>query len=212
MDDKMKILLDKINIDENSYQYFNDAQITKIKINSKNDSWCIFINKKDLLPKEIYEELETKKYELDKNTGLLKLDRILHTSTHYPANYGFIPKTYAEDDDPLDVLVLCNESIVPLTIVECKPIGVIRMIDNGQADDKIIAVCVHDPFYKDYNSINDLPAHVSDEIRHFFKVYKTLEGKETQVENNPQDADVAKIIIEESIQRYKDIFNEKKVL
>ena len=152
------------------------------------------------------------KYELDKNTGLLKLDRILHTSTHYPANYGFIPKTYAEDDDPLDVLVLCNESIVPLTIVECKPIGVIRMIDNGQADDKIIAVCVHDPFYKDYNSINDLPAHVSDEIRHFFKVYKTLEGKETQVENNPQDADVAKIIIEESIQRYKDIFNEKKVL
>ena len=146
------------------------------------------------------------KYELDKNTGLLKLDRILHTSTHYPANYGFIPKTYAEDNDPLDVLVLCHESIVPLTIVECKPIGVIRMIDNGQADDKIIAVCVHDPFYKDYESIHDLPVHVSDEIRHFFKVYKTLEGKETQVENNPQDASVAKEIIEDSINRYKEMF------
>ena len=86
------------------------------------------------------------KYELDKNTGLLKLDRILYTSTHYPANYGFIPKTYAEDNDPLDVLVLCTESIVPLTIVECKPIGVMHMVDNGQADEKIIAVCVHDPF------------------------------------------------------------------
>ena len=146
------------------------------------------------------------KYELDKSTGLLILDRVLFTSTHYPQNYGFIPRTYCKDYDPLDVLVLCHESIVPLTIVECKPIGVIRMIDNGQADDKIIAVCVHDPFYKDYESIHDLPVHVSDEIRHFFKVYKTLEGKETQVENNPQDASVAKEIIEDSINRYKEMF------
>ena len=86
------------------------------------------------------------KYELDKETGFLKLDRILYTSTHYPANYGFIPKTYALDNDPLDVLILCNESIVPLTLVQCKPIGVMRMIDNGQADEKIIAVCLNDPF------------------------------------------------------------------
>ena len=147
------------------------------------------------------------KYELDKNTGLLKLDRILYTSTHYPANYGFIPKTYAEDNDPLDVLILCNESIIPLTIVECKPIGVMHMVDNGQADDKIIAVCVHDPFYKDYESIGDLPAHVSEEIKHFFKVYKTLEGKETKVENKLEDAEAAKEIIEKSILRYKEKFD-----
>ena len=146
------------------------------------------------------------KYELDKNTGLLKLDRILYTSTHYPANYGFIPKTYAEDDDPLDVLILCNESIIPLTIVECKPIGVMHMVDNGQADDKIIAVCVHDPFYKDYNSIEDLPSHVSEEIKHFFKVYKTLEGKETKVENKLDNAEEAKEIIERAINRYKEKF------
>lgn len=146
------------------------------------------------------------KYELDKETGLLKLDRILYTSTHYPANYGFIPKTYAEDNDPLDVLVLCTESIIPLTLVECKPIGVMHMVDNGQADDKIIAVCVHDPFYKDYNSIKDLPEHVSEEIKHFFKVYKTLERKKTKVDNELEDADAAKEIINSCIERYKKIF------
>ena len=147
------------------------------------------------------------KYELDKETGLLKLDRILYTSTHYPANYGFIPKTYAEDNDPLDVLVLCNESIIPLTIVECKPIGVMHMVDNGQADEKIIAVCLNDPFYKDYNSIKDLPAHVSEEIKHFFTVYKSLEGKETVVNNELEGAEEAKQVIEESIKRYKDKFD-----
>lgn len=146
------------------------------------------------------------KYELDKETGLLKLDRILYTSTHYPANYGFIPKTFAEDDDPLDVLVLCNESIVPLTLVECKPIGVMHMVDNGQPDDKIIAVCIHDPFFKDYDSINDLPKHVSDEIKHFFSVYKMLEGKETKVDNELEDAEKAKQIIQDSIIRYKERF------
>ena len=146
------------------------------------------------------------KYELDKETGLLKLDRILYTSTHYPANYGFIPKTYAEDNDPLDVLVLCTESIIPLTLVECKPIGVMHMVDNGQADDKIIAVCVHDPFYKDYNSIKDLPDHVSEEIKHFFKVYKTLERKITKVDNELEDAGAAKEIIASSIERYKHKF------
>ncbi len=146
------------------------------------------------------------KYELDKETGLLKLDRILYTSTHYPANYGFIPKTYAEDHDPLDVLILCTESIIPLTIVECKPIGVMHMVDNGQADEKIIAVCIHDPFYKEYESIKDLPIHVSEEIKHFFSVYKTLEGKETKVENELEDAEAAKKVIESAIQRYKEKF------
>lgn len=149
------------------------------------------------------------KYELDKETGLLKLDRILYTSTHYPANYGFIPKTYAEDNDPLDVLILCNESIIPLTLVECKPIGVMHMIDNGQADDKIISVCIHDPFYKDYNSIFDLPSHVSDEIKHFFKVYKSLEGKKTIVENELEGPDVAQKVIQDSIDRYKEKFKKE---
>lgn len=146
------------------------------------------------------------KYELDKETGLLRLDRILYTSTHYPANYGFIPKTYAEDNDPLDVLVLCNEPIVPLTLVECKPIGVMHMIDGGFKDEKIIAVCTSDPFFKDYNSLHDLPQHVSDEIRHFFKVYKMLEGKETIIHGDMEDAHVAKEIIQESIDRYKETF------
>lgn len=146
------------------------------------------------------------KYELDKETGLLKLDRILYTSTHYPANYGFIPKTYAEDNDPLDVLVLCNEPIVPLTLVECKPIGVMHMIDGGFKDEKIIAVHTGDPYFKDYNSLHDLPQHVSDEIKHFFKVYKNLEGKETIINGDLEDADVAEAIVQESIDRYNKFF------
>ena len=146
------------------------------------------------------------KYELDKETGFLKLDRVLYTSTHYPANYGFIPKTFGEDNDPLDVLVLCNEQIVPLTLVECKPIGVMHMVDDGFNDEKIVAVCTSDPFYKDYNSIHDLPQHVSDEIKHFFKVYKMLEGKETIILGDLEDADVARQVIQEAIDRYKGTF------
>ena len=146
------------------------------------------------------------KYELDKETGLLRLDRVLYTSTHYPANYGFIPKTYAEDNDPLDVLVLCNEPILPLTLVECKPIGVMHMTDSGFRDEKIVAVCTSDPFFKDYNSIHDLPQHVSDEIKHFFTVYKMLEGKETVINGDMDDADVAREIVQESIDRYNKFF------
>lgn len=116
------------------------------------------------------------KYELDKETGMLKLDRVLFTSTHYPANYGFIPRTFAEDGDPLDVLVLCSETIQPMTIVECKPIGVLCMIDNNTNDEKIIAVPVNDPTYNGYNDIKELPKHYFEEIKHFFQVYKTLES------------------------------------
>lgn len=122
------------------------------------------------------------KYEVDKQTGFLRLDRILYTSTHYPHNYGYIPCTYADDKDPLDVLILCSEPIVPLTIVDCKPIGVVRMYDCGFLDEKIIAVAVNDPFYSQYNELDDLPLHIFDEIRHFFQVYKTLEGKQTVVQ------------------------------
>lgn len=121
------------------------------------------------------------KYELDKETGFLRLDRVLYTSTHYPANYGFIPLTYAEDDDPLDVLVLCQEAILPLTLVDCRPIGVMRMVDDQSRDEKIIAVPLGDPSMEEYEDIDQLPAHAIDEMQHFFQVYKMLENKATTV-------------------------------
>jgi len=121
------------------------------------------------------------KYELDKYTGLLKLDRILYTSTHYPANYGFIPRTFADDGDPLDVLVLCSEPIYPLTLTRVYPIGVMRMIDDGKMDDKVIAIPFSDPTYLGITSIDELPPHIFDEIMHFFTVYKQLENKQTAV-------------------------------
>ena len=142
------------------------------------------------------------KYELDKETGFLKLDRVLFTSTHYPANYGFIPRTFAEDGDPLDVLVLCSEKIQPMTLVECKPIGVLNMIDNNSNDEKIIAVPVNDPNYNCFGDIDELPRHYFDEIKHFFQVYKTLEnGKETNV-TEFGGVDKAKEVIQNSIDGY----------
>lgn len=146
-----------------------------------------------------------KKYELDKETGMIILDRILFTSTHYPANYGFIPRTYSEDHDPLDVLVLCNETFDPLVLVRCKPIGVVKMIDNDEIDEKIISVCINDPSMNMYNDISDLPQHLFDEIQHFFTVYKTLENKETVV-TEICGSDTAKKIIEKSLDDYNKIF------
>ena len=122
------------------------------------------------------------KYELDKETGMLKLDRVLYTATHYPANYGFIPRTYADDNDPLDVLVLCQENIISMTLVECYPIGVITMVDGNQNDEKIIAVAKRDPFLNEYKDITELPSQISAEIMHFFEVYKQLEGKQTTID------------------------------
>ena len=143
------------------------------------------------------------KYEMDKKTGLLRLDRILHTSTHYPANYGFIPHTLAEDKDPLDVLILCSESLIPLSLVQCYPIGVIVMEDSGDVDEKIIAIPVTDPNYNTYKSIHDLPKHIFDEMQHFFTVYKQLESKFTTV-RTVSDKDVAIKIIEKSMNNYKN--------
>ena len=117
------------------------------------------------------------KYELDKETGMLLMDRVLYTSTHYPANYGFIPKTYADDHDPLDVLLLCSETLVPLSMVRCFPIGVIMMEDGGEKDEKIIALPYGDPTYNSYKDISELPEHIMKEMSHFFSVYKALEGK-----------------------------------
>lgn len=141
------------------------------------------------------------KYELDKETGMLKLDRVLHTSTHYPANYGFIPLTYAEDNDPLDALVLCAEQIEPMTLVHCYPIGVISMLDNGAPDHKIIAIPFGDPTYNSYTDISELPSHIFEEIKHFFRVYKTLENKETVVDE-AKNAECAVKIVEDSIEGY----------
>ena len=142
------------------------------------------------------------KYELDKKTGLLKLDRILYTSTHYPANYGFIPHTLADDNDPLDVLILCSESLNPMSLVKCYPIGVIVMNDNGAVDEKVIAIPFADPNYNTYKSIHDLPQHIFEEMRHFFSVYKQLENKETSVDVTSDKDEAIKIIIK-SLENYK---------
>lgn len=146
-----------------------------------------------------------KKYELDKETGYLMLDRILYTSTHYPANYGFIPRTYGDDGDPLDVLLLCAETLEPLTLIKAKPIGVISMIDNGQGDEKIIAVPSNDPTYNHYTDISELPAHIFDEMSHFFTVYKSLENKQTAV-NEVMGRDNAVQIIQKAIEDYIEEF------
>ncbi|MCI7085033.1 inorganic diphosphatase [bacterium] len=145
------------------------------------------------------------KYELDKESGMLILDRVLYTSTHYPANYGFIPRTYADDLDPLDVLVLSSEVMYPSTLVRCYPIGVINMIDNKRNDEKIIAIPYGDPMYNEFKDISQLPAHIFNEMTHFFKVYKTLENKQTAV-NEVQDAEVAKNIIAKAISDYREKF------
>lgn len=145
------------------------------------------------------------KYELDKETGLLRLDRILYTSTHYPANYGFIPRTYADDKDPLDALVLCSEPIDPMTLVQCYPIGAIKMIDNGANDEKIIAIPFDDPTYNTYRDITDLPKHIFDEMAHFFTVYKALEHKQTAVDEIIGAGDARKVI-QQSIESYKKGF------
>jgi len=146
-----------------------------------------------------------KKYELDKDTGNIILDRVLYTSTHYPANYGFIAKTLSDDKDPLDCLVLCSEALDPLVLVRCYPIGVIKMMDQGAMDEKIIAIPINDPTYNSYKNINDLPTHIFDEIQHFFTVYKTLEEKDTvvdEVQNKEEAIKVIKHCIDLYIDKY----------
>ncbi len=147
------------------------------------------------------------KYELDKETGLLILDRILHTSTHYPANYGMIPLTYADDNDPLDVLVLCSEPLQPLSLVRVYPIGVITMLDNGMPDEKIIAIPFSDPNYNVYKSISELPAHVFQEMQHFFSVYKQLENKMTAV-NEIAGREQAVAVITKALANYQAKFSK----
>jgi inorganic pyrophosphatase len=136
------------------------------------------------------------KYELDKETGLLRLDRVLHSAVYYPADYGFIPRTYCDDGDPLDALVLSQEAVYPLTIVEARAIGVMRMRDEKGIDDKIVAVSVRDPAFSDYRDEAQLPPHVLREVRRFFEDYKALEQKQVAVEDLQGPADAVRIIRE----------------
>lgn len=145
------------------------------------------------------------KYEVDKETGMLMLDRILYTSTHYPANYGFIPRTLAEDKDPLDVLVLCSEAISSMSLVNCYPIGYIAMTDQGDEDIKILAIPLRDPTYNTFQDACELPAHIVEEIKHFFNVYKQLEHKTTTVLELYGREDAIKVI-RDNIETYNAIF------
>ncbi len=146
------------------------------------------------------------KYELDKESGLLKLDRVLYSSMYYPANYGFIPQTYCDDNDPLDVLVLSQITVVPMCLVEAKVIGVMRMEDGGELDDKVIAVALHDMSVNHINDIAELPKHFFKELRNFFEDYKKLENKTVTVEDF-QNGAIAKKIVSKSIEDYEKFIN-----
>jgi inorganic pyrophosphatase len=143
------------------------------------------------------------KYELDKRTGLLKMDRVLYSAVYYPANYGFIPQTLAEDDDPLDVLVLCQEPVVPLTLVKARAIGLMTMIDSGKRDHKILAVAVHDPEFSGFREASELPVHRLTMLRRFFQDYKQLEGKAVEVDDLTP-ATFTAAVIQDSLERYSE--------
>ncbi|PUZ27141.1 inorganic pyrophosphatase [Chitinophaga costaii] len=145
------------------------------------------------------------KYELDKESGLLKLDRVLYSSVYYPANYGFIPQSYCDDHDPLDILVLSQVECVPMCIIEAKVIGVMQMVDGGEADDKIIAVASHDMSVNHINDISELPQHFLEEMRHFFEEYKKLEKKTVKVEEF-QNKEKAFQIIDDAFKLYQENF------
>ncbi|TMI68618.1 MAG: inorganic diphosphatase [Bacteroidetes bacterium] len=147
------------------------------------------------------------KYEVDKATGLLRLDRVIYSSFHYPINYGFIPKTLGQDGDPLDLLVLCSQSIQSLCLVEAKVIGNMQMIDQGQQDDKIIAVASKDPSVNHYQKMEDLPHHFLLELRNFFEQYKVLENKKVAIDNF-QDKETAYKIITDAISFYRENFEK----
>jgi len=158
------------------------------------------------LPREFYSVVEipfgsSVKYELDKGSGLIKLDRVLYSAVYYPANYGFIPQTLAEDDDPLDVLVLCQEAVVPLTLMQARAIGLMTMIDSGKKDHKIIAVAIHDPEFNSYKEAGEMPEHRLSMLRRFFLDYKQLEGKAVEVDEIQPSAE-ALPVIEDALARY----------
>jgi inorganic pyrophosphatase len=171
------------------------------------------VNPGENTPKEFYAVIEIPlgsnvKYELDKPTGLIRMDRVLYSAVHYPANYGFIPQTLSEDNDPLDVLILCQESVVPLTILEARAIGVMKMIDAGTIDYKVIAVATSDPEYNAYHEADELPPHKLAMVRRFFQDYKKLEGKAVEVEEILH-ADKAFPIIRAALEGYRKKYKGK---
>jgi len=158
------------------------------------------------LPQEFFTVIEiplrsSVKYELDKQSGLIKLDRVLYSAVYYPANYGFIPQTLAEDDDPLDVLVLCQEAVVPLTVIQARAIGLMTMIDAGKKDHKVIAVATQDPEYNSYREASEMPEHRLAILRRFFLDYKQLEGKAVEVDEIAP-AEHSYPVIEDALTRY----------
>jgi inorganic pyrophosphatase len=160
----------------------------------------------ELIPREFNSVIEipfgsSVKYELDKQSGLIKLDRVLYSAVYYPANYGFIPQTLAEDDDPLDVLVFCQEPVVPLTIIHARTVGLMTMLDSGKKDHKIIAVATKDPEFNSYREASEMPEHRMTMLRRFFQDYKFLEGKKVEVDEIQPAAD-AYPVIEDALHRY----------
>lgn len=166
------------------------------------------INPEDFIVFIEIEQGSKNKYEIDKETGLIILDRILYTATHYPLNYGFIPRTHCEDGDPLDVFVLCSQPIEKMSLVRCYPIGVISMKDRDKGDDKIIAIPFGDPQYNGYMDISELPCHIFDELKHFLSIYKELENKKVDVKN-VMGHEEAKRVIAEAKQLYHETFERK---
>ena len=170
---------------------------------------------RDLLPGRRPPELVTalieipsgsrNKYELDKGSGLLRLDRVLYSAVHYPGDYGFIPRTLHEDGDPVDVLVRINEPTFPGCQIDVRPIGALRMLDRGEPDDKVLSVPCHDPFHQDFNDLRDIPQHYLKEVEHFFHIYKDLEGKRVTIVGW-QKSEVAMQVIRRSIDRYADTY------
>jgi len=148
------------------------------------------------------------KYELDKETGLIKFDRVLYSPMHYPANYGFVPQTLWEDGDPLDVLVIAYEALIPGSLVEARPIGILEMEDDGESDSKVLSVPISDPRFKNTKDISDLEEHLLNEIKHFFKVYKDLQEKEVKV-GDWKDNKEAKEAVLKSIDLYKAKYGNK---
>jgi len=168
------------------------------------------LNPGDKVPREFNAVIEIPlgsnlKYELDKDSGMIRMDRVLYSAVYYPANYGFIPRTLAEDHDPLDVLVLCQEGVVPLTIIHARAIDLMTMIDSGDKDHKVIAVATADPEYNSYRKINELPPHKLATVRRFFQDYKKLEGKKVEVDKM-LPASKAYPVIEAALARYAKEF------
>jgi len=151
------------------------------------------------------------KYELDKASGMLKLDRVLFSAVHYPGDYGFIPRTLHEDGDPLDVLVMVKEQTFPSCQIDIRPIGVLKMLDRGEPDDKILGVPVHDPYQQEFFDIADIPQHMLKEVEHFFHTYKDLEGKRVEIKGWGKSEEAMRII-NESMSRYDATYGAKPAL